>query len=386
MKRKTFLFGRIRLVLSVVLVGVSLRCSDKSSSVGIGLLPPEDLVTIDSLVLHEATGSSFKQFISPNGISLLIGSNRGYEARTLVRFLLLPDTLADARLLSANLLLKPLSVFGDSTALLSFTVHKILRSWSELTATWDSVDASFYESTPRGSFSQVVSGSDSVEVPIDTSLVREWLTGAASGTDQFGILLLPAPGMGVIRGFDSFQSADSPTLDVDFEKSGTVDSLLLNIGYDMFVANVGLPPNPELMYVQSGVSYRSMLRFDLLAIPSNVIIHNATVELTIDRVNSDPEEVSAGSVLVHHVSDSTTNSFESSSAVLTRGDDTDPNLMTANITLDVRRWLRGESNQGVLLRSFVESIQLDLIAIVGPQSNNESRRPRLVVTFSPFRP
>ncbi|MFQ5797463.1 MAG: DNRLRE domain-containing protein [Bacteroidota bacterium] len=373
---------RILSVASVLAV-VSLSCSDEPNAVGIGVLPPDDLVSIDTVVIREATSVTFKQFISPNDRSLLIGTYRGYEARTLIRFPSLPDTLGDV--LSTSLHMKPIYTFGDSTTSLRFTVHKILIPWGETTATWDSVTAgSFYEATPHGDFAQIVSDTTGIQVPLDTTLVN--------GVDQFGILLLPEAGLSIIKGFASFQSNQPilrPRLETIYERNGRRDTITTNDSLDLYVANVDLEvgANPELMYVQAGVSYRSRLRFDLSAIPVNAIVHNATLELTINRSESEPQQRGADSLLlVYHVSDSSTNEFESTRGERGLGVQGNPDLVTVNVTNSVQRWVLGESNQGVLLRALAELSQLDLIAIFSPRASEGNNRPRLTVTYSPIRP
>lgn len=373
------------LAVAAVLAGASLSCSDEPNAVGIEVLPPEDLVSIDTVVIREATSLSFKQFISPNDLSLLLGTYRGYEARTLVRFRSLPDSLRDAQVVSATLRMKPFYVFGDSMSTLSFNVYKILQSWSESSATWDSIVTAFYDPTPRGNFAQVVSDTTAMKLSFDPSLAQEWLIAAADSTDQFGMLLLPAPGQSVIKGFASFRSSLPPTLDIIYEKSGRVDTLIWSLGYDVYVANVDLPSNPELMYVQAGVTYRTRLWFDVSMIPADAIIHNATLELTINRSASELGGMAFDSVFVYHVSDSSNNEFEASGIVLSRGVKDNPDLLEVNVTRNAQRWVLGESNEGFLLRAYAESNQLDLIALFSPEAPEVNNRPRLKITYSEAR-
>lgn len=370
---------------------VSVGCSDDPNAVGIGVLPEEDLISIDTIATREATSFSFKEPISPNNRSLLVGAYRDYEARALIRFQFLPDTLRDATVLDATLRLEPLYSFGDSLAELSFTVQKIVSSWSETSFLWDSITAGFYDPTPRGTFSAVISDTAAINVPLDPSLAQEWLIAAADSIDQFGILLLPTPGLSVIKGFASFQSpsAAPPTLDIVYEEEGRVDTLVWNISFDKFVANVDLELNQELLHIQAGVSYRSRLRFDFSALPVDVIVHNATLELTIDRSSSrlggpvtQPGGPLVESVIAYHVSDSSTNTFEATSGVLSNVVQDSPDLLTVNVTRSVQLWVFGASNQGILLRAFYEDAQLDLIAFFGPGASEVEKRPKLHVTFS----
>jgi len=382
---------RILSVASLLAV-VSLSCSDEPNAVGIGVLPPEDLVSIDTVVIREASSVTFKQFISPNDRSLLIGTYRGYEARTLIRFRFLPDTLRDVNVLSATLHLNPIYSFGDSATVLTFTVHEIVTSWEDTSATWDDVNAAaFFANEQRESFSQVVSDMTTINFSLDSALVQEWLVAAADSVDKFGVLLLPASGLSVIKGFQSFQSTLPPTIDIIYEKSGRVDTLAWDRGSDMHVADVELSSNPELMCIQAGVTYRSRLRFELSAIPTSATVHNATLEMTIDRSVTAlggpplPGDAPLESVVAHHVIDSSMNKFESTVGVVSRTVEGSSDLLTVNLTFSVQRWVLGESNQGVILRSAFEERGLERIAIFSPQASDRNNRPRLVVTFSPIR-
>ncbi len=379
------------LSVTAILAVTSLQCSDDPNDVGIGVLPPEDLVSIDTVRIRDATSVTFKKFISPNTVSLLTGTYNGYEARTLIRFRSLPDTLRDASVLSATLRMKPFYTFGDSTTALTFTVHSIALAWEDTSATWNSVNAAgFFDGEQRGSFSQVVSDTAEVAVTLDPTLAQEWLTAAADSVEQFGMLLLPAAGLSVIKGFTSFQSTFPPRIEIIYERSGNVDTLTWNLGSDIHVANVELPSEPELMNIQAGVSYRSRLRFDVSAVPTGATVHNATLELTIDRSASElggprsQVQLPFESLIAHHVTDSSGNVFESTAGVITATVEGSPDLLTVNLTSSVQRWVLGESNQGVILRSFYEQRGIERIAIFSSLAADDENRPDLLVTYSPI--
>ena len=122
-----------------------------------------------------------------------------------------PSLNSGDKIINAQLVLTPYGAFDNSLSIytnensynppLYITAHKILRSWSETTATYTNVnpDNGFYDSTVQSY--RVVDGDGSQYAWDITRLVNEWTEGYAS---NYGILLkyAAAPSDGSM--FDSF--------------------------------------------------------------------------------------------------------------------------------------------------------------------------------------
>lgn len=108
MLRKVFNFTFFLAFISQLWVS----CNEEPTSVGIGLLSSKDLVQVDTSMITSVTGSSSRKPINTGSSeNLLVGKYRTeagktYEARALIRFTGIPDTLKSATVLSANLILK----------------------------------------------------------------------------------------------------------------------------------------------------------------------------------------------------------------------------------------------------------------------------------------
>ena len=355
-------------------------CSEEPSSVGIGLLSSQDLIQLDTTEITAATGTSIRKHIN-TGLSanLLVGKVLGYEARALLKFSPIPDTLKTVTVLSANLILNPGYRFGSPENVLAFTVHKMTQGWTQTGVTWDSIATNSYESTVRGTFTRVVADSDSVAVSLDTSMVRNWLQ--VAGTEAIhGVILVPTAASNTILGFRSFQSDNIPRLVVVYSKNGVQSTITLSAGQDAYVADIeNLATDPGLLYVQAGVAYHSILRFDFSQVPEHAGIHRATLELTLNRATSRLNSQSVDSVIAFFLS--TGDSISLGSGVFGFRQDSILDVYTFRITSNVQRWVNGRANFGLQIEAFAVSTTLDLFTFFSP-SADATLRPRLKVFYS----
>jgi hypothetical protein len=391
---KTLSFVSILAVISTLCVS----CNEEPTTVGIGLLSSKDLVQVDTSLITSVTGSSYKKPINTGSSeNILVGKYRTetgktYESEALIRFTGFPDTLKSATVLSADLILRSRYRFGEPQGNLSFTVHKMIQGWTEYGVTWDSISTASYDPTVRGSFSSAIADSDSVAISLDPSLISDWFQAAADSQAIDGIILVPTDASNKIVGFSSFQFSDAsrlPELLVVFLSSDTStvqDSLLFVSGADTHVANIdNLASDPNLLYVQAGVAYRSTVDFDVSSVPTHVGIHQAMLELTL---NPSTSILSSTSSLTSQSVDSlfsfflvTTDSVDNSSWVIGHRLNPDSAVYSFLITSDVQRWINGKANLGVEIETWAEVSTLDLFTFY-LNSANPSLRPRLRIVYS----
>ncbi len=357
-----------------------LGCSDEPTSVGLGLLSSQDLLRLDTANLTPKTSTSILRRINTGqSTNLLIGQDDGYMAKALLRFTSIPDSLKTASVLSANLILRQSYRFDKSKNSISFSVYKMIQGWTESGVTWDSVTTASYENISRGSFSGAVADSDSIVVALDTTLVMNWLQVAGTETIQ-GIILLPTGGGNTILGFHSFGSSGAPRLVVTYSKGGTHSTITFDVGQDAHVANVeNLTTNPQLVYIQAGVAYRSVLTFDLQGLPLHSGIHRATLELTRDTLNSRLDSQTVDSLISFYLV--TSDSVLGTSAVIGRRLDPNSNVYSITITSDVQRWINGRANVGLQIEALAETSNLGLFTFFSA-SADPTKRPRLKVLYS----
>lgn len=382
--------------LPLILAALVVSCSEDPTEQNALLAPlPYVEVAVRETTITATGGSSYRQFLPMDGAINLVGRSGNYTATTAIAFYsnLFParDTVS---VLSATLYLRAASFFGDSTAPFSFTVHPILRSWTQGMTNWDSVQTGFYDAgTVSGSFTGGV-GPDSqrIAVTLDTALVRKWLAtaGTANANDKWGIVLVPTAGTNVVRGFSSFESdsiKDYPTLEViAVNTAQTVrDTSTFFYGIDTFVGNnEGLNSRTDLLYLQAGIVYRSALRFDLGFIPKGATVNLAEFVLERDPSTSLLNRFSGEGAFNAHilVEDSVKGIFEpvATSGALKSGTQ---NTYTADARRAAQSWIRGP-NYGVVVRikGEQEFTSFDLVTFHSPTAVNAALRPRLRILYS----
>jgi hypothetical protein len=224
---------------------------------------------------------------------------------------------------------------------------------------------------------------------LDTAMVREWLQ--PSTITSYGMILVPT-NQNVVRGFFEFSYIlDSttfyPTLQVIARNiAGTVqDTTIYNLGSDTFVGNVNLTPNPELLYVQSGVAYHSRVNFDVSGIPRGAIINSAEMLLERNVAASRISKFTPDTVIEAHLltSPTDTTQFEIlASPTLGRRKEGSFTTFSFDVRRIVQIWNRG-SNYGVLLRPGLNEFDsFDLYTFYSSASADSTKRPRIAITYA----
>jgi hypothetical protein len=375
-------------MLVVSTLGTLYGCSEEPTEINAltNSFVPGGVVVKDT-TLQAVSGTTTKRFIPMNGNINLLGRSGGYTAYMLVQHYsaLFPnrDTI---KVVSAKLKLHGVTWFGQPSGTLAFDVHKITRSWNEYSVTWDSVQTDFYESAiNRGTYSAPL-GQDTAQVVVslDTAMVRAWLQ--PNTITSYGIILIPTAGSTVVRGFTEFGFDSTqfyPSLEVIATNiAGTVrDTTNFALGIDTFVGNVDLPNDPENLYLQSGVVYRSNLVFDVSFIPRGAIINSADLIVQRNPALFNFTKFSGDTLIATHtsLSDST---FELTTAVGGRVSGTSYTF-SINIRRPAQLWING-TNHGVTLRTInaSEFNSFDLLTFYGPAAADPELRPKLKLVYT----
>src|ERR1041385_7605187 len=271
-----------RISLCAFILSLSLMlssCSDEPNAVGINLIPPNDAIKIDSLETTATFDTTFLFRTTGSSSKLLVGNyNNGtgqhLKARTLLQFSGFLSVPPGFQIDSAILRLTADYRFKDSTGILGFEVHEMVRPWNEATFTWDSSNSSgAFQTVADTSFLKAITPQDTViRIRIDT-LVRDWVR--TSNNAPYGIILIPdSISTNIVLGFRNEDQATAPRLTIIYHDTSTSDSLVLLPTQTMFVGDGDIPVSTSLRYLQSGVAFRDLIRFDSLvsALPRNVII------------------------------------------------------------------------------------------------------------------
>jgi hypothetical protein len=388
-----------RLLAGGTIAGILLLggCSEEPTEANspVANLPLAGFTTRDT-TLPAIQGKFLRQYSTMEGAVNLIGRNGTYDAITVLQF---SSTAFPARdtiaVYGATLRLQGITWYGTPGAPFDFTVHRINRAWSSYTLTWDTVQAGFYESTSRGTYSGSLTGDTAgITVSLDTAMVREWFaTSTTSTTTKFGIVLVPGTAtQNAVRGLAAFDVADStsyfPTLTViaGSARGTSRDTSVFNLGQDTFVGSDdhGTSPSAKI-YVQGGVHFRSALLFDMSSIPRGAILNSAVLSLHLDPgASSISKFVTDSSLAAHTLGDTTSYTILSSQNTATFGRPVAGSTTFAfNIREAAQTWVRGP-NYGVLIRvpTASEYSTPDLYVFHSVTASPDSLRPRLRILYS----
>lgn len=355
-------------------------CSDDPNSVGLGILPPMDKMKIFSFDTTAVASSSYLQRVTGNRNRLLVGRNHTDTAVTLFRFSQLPK-FSSYRIENAALKFTITYRFPDSTGVFAAEVREYHREFSQATFTWDSLSAALIGSRAGGLSDTLITSRDSLlNIPLDTSFIRT-MTDSGSAT----LLLLPSRS-GFILGFENYEDFLvylGPKLVISIRDS--LDSLT-TVEYTpsqrVFVANGTINIPPTRMVVQSGISARSILKFDVAKIPDRASITQALMFIRLDSTLSLRSTFATNVLHMNMLLD--TASLPAVSSLGATGVVSFDSLgyfLKLDVKNIVQQWVTGQANYGVVLRSAEELIALERYVFYGASASSVFR-PTLQVKYT----
>jgi hypothetical protein len=369
-------------ILTVTLLAVILTsCSEKPNNpVGFRLVDEDGHWQVDRATIQEVLADSCFHVTLGSGIGpyLLVGSWEGQEARSLISFEDLPDTLS-LSLTGAKLTLTAYTETQEDSMLISG--HAIQNAWNDSTVTWEhpwneaggDFDA---EVIAQGSYA-IIEGTllelDFSEQGVD--LVRGWLGGQANN----GIILRALdPEVENLKYFYSRWTAYDPVLTLTFATGDTSDtSISVESNKNALIAQPVVFPGEDLLCVSDGFIYRTWLQFDLPAIPESAFVNLATLSLTVSEFHAPLDNMTVGA---YSVSDFETLDFSPTLygyANLFSG----KTLMEIDISVLVQKWIYGAENAGVLLRTYPEYGDLSRALFFSSVADSVSR-PTLTIVYT----
>ena len=379
----------IAVLFSAFFALVVAGCAETPNQVGAKLLPGQDLLHIDTTTVLALSSTSQPVIIgTASSPRLLLGKVNTIESWGLIRFESLPDSILALPFISAQLNLRTIYHFGDSLADFSLAIHKVLMYWSSDSLTIDSLKApGFYESkvSGTGNFSSV-GDTETITIPLDTSMIRTWGTISDTVTTNFGLLLRPTNSR-VIKGFGTFSQGDGtlwPQLLLLFQGSGgVIDTLVTNIGSNRFVATGPAPSWPSdstHIYVQNGFAYRGSVDFDVSLLPPHAAIHKATLQLTSDPSRCQFNSFTADSLRAYFVDTSgvAITYLESVSEGAQVGS---AKVYQIAVGSFVQRWVAGARKRRLIIAGFDEWSALDLFSLYGAGAS-KTLKPKLTIYYS----
>jgi hypothetical protein len=272
-------------------------------------------------------------------------------------------------------------IYVDTLADMNFTVHKVNKNWTT-GFTIDSLPNLDYD---IGDISSNFSIDDtSYSFHIENALVLDWMKNSvtSSSATNYGIYLDPTTSSNKVVGFEAFTlvSSEAAKLTVVIEKPGAyIDTISGFISADISLIDGPVPTLPTgIIGVQSSVTIKSRLTFDLSALPSGIVVNKAELILTSDTTNSLKGSRYTNNLLAFYLSYADSLNTEGNAVILTYSD----GKYSGEITSFVRGWLNREENYGLLIQPGNQLSGLDLFALKGSDNSELTNCPRLRITYT----
>lgn len=364
-------------------------CSDDPNAIGIALIPKGDGITLTADTINAITTATDTAHIQGTSATLLLGTFRPLEARTLLEFDGIPADKPMATIDSAILTLHIDYRFGDTTAGFGFTVHQLLLAWNSTTLLWSNlvpVLDSLYNHTNDTTFYSPVQAQDTILTVHIEPVVRSWFQ--AENSAPYGVILIPSPTENFVLGFANYINTVGdfrPTLTIGYHDSTAGDTTTLTLlpSQVLFLANSVRPVPTDTVYVQSGIAYRGRVKFDLGSLPKNVSITSATMNLFLNSSSSLRNVYTLNSIIANPALDSSSLPGLSSLSAAGTPDLLDSSMFNFDIKSFVQQWIATSPNYGMMLRAYDEYTSLDGFVFYGAKAD-AAHRPRLTITYTKF--
>jgi hypothetical protein len=365
-------------------------CEEQISDLGQNFINPDD--TLGTLLLDSKTDSitisvnNYKHYINTfNSGFMMVGNYQSWEARSLLRFTNISADYDSATVVSARIIMKYGDYFfRDSLGSVAFDVLKMnnLKNYSTITA--DSIGAGDIDNVVQGSYSGNPVDSAQISIDINTQLAKDWLEYTADtsySVKNNGVIMIPTGGS-TIKGFFASGTGEGlrPALEMIVTKNSQTDTLVFDQSESVFISDA--PSSviiPDRIYLQSGIAFRSILNFGLSKLPSNVIINDALLTLTLDTANSYLSSVSDQRLVAAMITDSVSKTDSLGFITLNRVG----NEYSVRFILIMQNWNSGfASNLGLALRNVSENSTMDVFTFFGPTYSDTSVVPRLRIRYT----
>ena len=177
-----------------------------------------------------------------------------------------------------------------------------------------------------------------------------------------------------------------PTLTIILTKNGNTDTITTRASATLSLVNTVFAPNNESFYLQAGVSYSQVMKFDMSRFPANATINDVQLYLTLDGANSKFSRQTSYNIDINYISD--TVGYKSTDIVPFSGSSVGNNkymfrLVSAIQASPFQRWQLGQANYGIFIRARNQTVNLDLFSFFKETASVDSTRPRVVIKYTP---
>lgn len=373
----------------------TMNCADEPTSLGLKFLPSNETtgVRIFNSYLDSMAILSYNKIKRVNTYSsgfLIVGQSGTYNSKALIKFSGFPTDLANATVNSAVLQLRyrnyyfPVSM-QDSLGQISFNVYKVLKDLDYGTVTFNNINSSTFGTVSMGTYTgSPTADSQAVNITLDNNLARDWLKYAANENytpKNYGIVLSPNTTSNVLKGFYTFYSNPDlrPKVTIIYTLNSNTDTLVNNGSETVFIADANLTPPASEFYIQAGISYNRVMRFDLSKIPKDATINDVQLYLYLDSSNSKLTPETIYGLNAAYINDSAANTNEGFNFRILGS----KSVFMFRLISPFQRWLQGETNYGIIINPSNQSANLDRFAFYDINAPNPNKRPKVVIYYTP---
>lgn len=395
MRRKLNYYNRF-LALFVVILGMTVfqSCENNPNDLGLEFILSDTLNTKlldsnkDSLLI---TSNNYRKNINTYYSNyFMVGKYQGYESKALLRTLGVSGNYAGATVLSASLKFNYAKyAYQDSTGSVSFNIYPLNNNFSFTTITYDSVNSGNIGSNLLGSYSGSPSDTNSIYIPFNTTVAKNWLEYAADTNyagKNYGIALLPNASSGTIKAFGGyFQNSTAPNLVpkivIVANKNNVTDTLIYDFETVTLNNTSTAPYILDRFVIQNGISFYNILNFNISKVPSNSIINEAYLRLKLDKPVS---YIAAGSSLDMYYYMMLDTIAKTNDGISIKSLLEDSVTVTVRLTSLFQKWNYGlATNFGVTMKHTNDFYNLDRFVFYGPGVQDTLKRPKLVIRYTP---
>jgi len=342
----------------------------------------------DSLLI---TSNNYKMFVNTYLSSyFMVGKYQGFESKALLKAVGVSNSYAGATIYSAYLKFNYAKyAYKDSTGSVSFSVYPLNAYYNLSTLTYDSVNQSSIGSNVLASYMGSPTDTGSIYIPFDITTAKNWLEYAADSNyagKNYGVAFVSNASSNTIKAFGGYLQGSAtpnlvPQIIIVANKNSKTDTLIYGLE-TVTLTNTSSPAFlQDRFIVQNGISYYDILNFNIAKLPSNSIINEAYLRLTLDRSNSYINSASSLIMLSSMMLDTNAKTNDGSNL---------QSLLEDSVTVSFRltpffqKWSNGTTtNYGVTLKNGYDVFNLDRFVFYGPGVQDTSKRPKLLIRYTP---
>jgi len=339
------------------------------------------------------TFNNFRRYINTySSIYFTVGKYQGYESKTLLKALSISENYDSSVVLSSYIKINYNKyAYRDTLGSVSFGIYALTKKYDLALITNDSFSTSSIGTNLLGSYSGTPNDTNSIQIPFNSLTAQNWLNYAADTNypqKNYGIIFVPNGGSTTIKGFGTQYKPSSiitnlvPKVVIVALKGGDTTTLTYDLETVSLNTTTDSPYITDRFVLQNGISYHTILNFDISKLPSNVIINQALLRLKLDRSNSYIFSGTNKKLLFNLVTDSAAKTIDAASGYVT----SEPDSVTYTVTLTTVffRWNNGAAaNYGIYIRNAYDILNLDKFYFYGPNDPDTAKRPLLTIRYTP---